>query len=1458
MKGKAEKVLGIILALMSLGILTTKVSSQPSDLPEKRSTKQDQLVHTVQPRLAQNYGRLPLSFELNQGQTDARVRFLARGGGYTIFLTDDEAVLTLKRSSVVSGQLSVAPTGTRPGTSRWGERGLPGRLDPFGPFAAGAGRWPSLAQELQSLWPSLIPDLSQMFRDPYAGKDAMAVGPEFPPPQVMRMRLADGSAHARVVGLDELPGKSNYFIGNDPKKWRTNVPSYAQVKYEGVYPGVDLVYYGNQRQLEYDFVVAPGADPNQIKLSFAGADGMRVDAASGDLVLKVGDDELRFHKPAVSQPTVAAMSSSPSKPVAALSERRRRSETAATAELDGAFVLASNNQVAFRMAGYDPQRALVIDPVLIYSTYLGGSYYDLGYGIAVDAAGNAYVTGQTDSGDFPTANPLQPNNRASCGAPCSNAFVTKFNPTGSALVYSTYLGGSAGDLASGIAVDSSGNAYVTGATSSIDFPTANPFQGTCDVSPPPTGTGSCEDAFVAKLNPAGSELVYSTYLGGSHNDYGEGIAVDSSGNAYVTGVTSSDDFPTANPFQGAPAYFTDWTYAFVTKLNPTGSALVYSTYLGDGTEGTAIAVDAAGSAYVTGDTGWMYFPTTANSFQPSYGGNQDAFVTKFNPGGSALVYSTYLGGSETEYGQGIAVDSFGNAYVTGYTDSSDFPTANPIQGCAKCGASIPPYDAFVTKLDPTGSVLVYSTYLGGSGWDYGEGIAVDAAGNAYVTGNSGSTDFPTANPLQACSNNNAFVAQFNPTGSELVYSTCLGGAGGNSTWGYGIAADGAGNAYVTGVTNQNNFPVANPFQPNCDNCWSVAGDAFVAKISTSFTGPWVSLSALSLSFGSQYVCCAPIQTVTVTNGGTADLTISTVTMAGTNPSDFPKSADTCTGATVTPTNTCTVSATFTPSAPGSLSASLIFTDNASNTPQTVSLTGTGIVPVASVSPLSLTFGNQNLGTTSGSQPVTLSNTGNEALTIASIATSSANFGQNNNCPSSLAASGSCTINVTFSPTATGPLTGTLTITDNSNGVAGSTQIVALAGTGINAGAGLSPTSLSFGNQVIDTTSAIKTVTLTSTGTTNLSISTITITGTNASDFAANNCPASMAPKAKCTIKLTYTPTVLGAETASLTVTDNAANSPQTVALSGSGESPVVLSPTSLSFGNQAEGTTSTAKTVTLTNNLSTALAVSSVTTSGDFGQNNTCGTSVPAKGKCTISVTFMPSIIGGETGTLTVTDGTSNSQQTVALTGTGVAPVTLAPTTLAFGSVVEGNSSAGKVITVTNVQNVALTGINVSTTSTDYTLTNGCGASLAAGQKCTITVTFTPSVIGTDNATVNIFDSAANSPQTAALMGTGTTPVTLTPPSATYTSQTVGTTSAAKAFTLTSSLTATLNNMVIGTTGDFAVSTTTCGTSLASKGKCTINVVFKPTATGTRSGTLSVNDSAGNSPQTSQLTGTGK
>jgi hypothetical protein len=379
------------------------------------------------------------------------------------------------------------------------------------------------------------------------------------------MKLVGANVKATVTGAEELPGKSNYFIGNDPKKWRTDVPSYARVKYEGVYPGVDLVYYGNQGgQLEYDFVVAPGADPSQIKLSFAGANGMRVDAASGDLVLKVGDDEVRFQKPVVYQPAVAAVydpqtrrpkvhalecgsllplcapqlaagfsggtDAGPSDAAPEASFRRGKRQQAAALQsglrpqmsrFDGAFVLASNNQVAFRVAGYDPERALVIDPVLSYSTYLGGSSLDEANGIAVDSSGNAYVTGHTYSADFPTANPLQP----SFGG-VSDVFVAKLNPAGSALVYSTYLGGSNWDVGLGIAVDAAGDAYVTGYTESTDFPTANPLQATCDGCRP-----GYYDAFVAKLNAAGSALVYSTYLGGSNTDLGFGIAVDSSGNA---------------------------------------------------------------------------------------------------------------------------------------------------------------------------------------------------------------------------------------------------------------------------------------------------------------------------------------------------------------------------------------------------------------------------------------------------------------------------------------------------------------------------------------------------------------------------------------------------------------------------------------------------------------------------------------------------------------------------------------------------------------------------------------------------------------------------------------------------------------------------------------------------------------------------------------------------------------
>jgi hypothetical protein len=641
---------------------------------------------TIQPSLVASYARLPLSFEANHGQVRGPVEFLSRGRGYTIFLTADEAVLTLRKS--------------QPGMSRFGKFGLHGRLDSFGAVGPRAGRWPSLAEDLKSLWTSLIPDLSQMLPDPNSGKGGGAAGLESQPLQVMRMRLVGGNAKGRVVGLDELPGRSNYFIGNDPKKWRTNVPSYARVKYEGVYPGVDLVYYGDSLEggrLEYDFVVAPGADPSQIKLSFADAEGVRVDAASGDLVMKVGGEEVRFQKPAVYQPAVAAVDDrrtggGKSRPALGKPNPERRISNPEGPS--GTFVLASKNEVSFRVAGYDAKRALVIDPVLVYSTYLGGSFADSASGIAVDSSGNAYVTGYTQSWDFPKVNPLQ----VPCGD-CGSvyAFVAKLKADGSGLAYSTYLGsessaaGGSDAFGSAIAVDSSGDAYVTGYTNSTRFPTVNPLQ---------SSNAGGTDAFVAKLNTDGSALVYSTYLGGSGADLGYGIGVDSSGNAYVTGSTSSTDFPTLKPFQ----------------LN-----------LGGGTTPNASATNA--------------------------------FVTVLNNAGNGFAYSTYLGGSGADSASGIAVDSSGNAYVTGNTSSTDFPTAKPLQATNHGGS-----DAFVANLNAAGSALVYSTYLGGSAADSASGIAVDSSGNAYVTGSTSSTDFPIVNALQPknAGGSDAFVAKISP------------------------------------------------------------------------------------------------------------------------------------------------------------------------------------------------------------------------------------------------------------------------------------------------------------------------------------------------------------------------------------------------------------------------------------------------------------------------------------------------------------------------------------------------------------------------------------------------------------------------------------------------------------------------------------------------------------------------
>lgn len=652
---------------------------------------------------------------------------------------------------------------------------------------------------------------------------------------MLGFRLIGASSNSVAEGVEALSAHSNYFIGNDPDEWRTNIPTYARVRQRNVYYGIDAVFYGSQQQLEYDLRIAPHADPRQIKLAFDGTDGLRIDER-GDLLLATGDQQLQMHKPIVYQETIGG----------------RR-------EVSGSFTIGEDQTVGFQLGEYDANQTLIIDPVVVYSTYFGGMGMDIGYGIAVDGQGSVYVTGQTASLNFPLKNAF-----ATMLSGANDAFVMKLSPNGSSVIFSTYIGGrNPGDKGAGIAVDKAGNVYFAGETNSLNFPLATPAQ--------PNFRGNV-DGFVAKFNIEGNELLYSTYLGGSFFDAVYSIAVDRFDNAYVTGRTESANFPTKNALQAGLRGQRD---AFVTKISPDG-AIVYSTYLGgdlppgasrDDESGYGIAVDPLQNAYVTGFTSSPSFPVVG-ALQSSFAGVEDAFVAKINATGSALVYSTFLGGNRTDEARAIAVDALGNAYITGYTFSIDFPSANALQ--RQYGGNV---DAFVTKINATGSALIYSTFLGGNGAENTGlvsdnipvgSIAVDNLGNAYVTGKTESENFPLVRPLQSSlhGDSDIFITKIDPAGTALIYSTYLGstftGDNGFDERGLGIAVDTFGSVYVTGQVLKNDLMTVLPEQAIYGGGLS---DAFVCKISTpdiatispvsaaSFTGPSLAAEEIVAAFG---------------------------------------------------------------------------------------------------------------------------------------------------------------------------------------------------------------------------------------------------------------------------------------------------------------------------------------------------------------------------------------------------------------------------------------------------------------------------------------------------------------------------------------------------------------------------------------------------------------------------------
>jgi uncharacterized repeat protein (TIGR01451 family) len=623
--------------------------------------------------------------------------------------------------------------------------------------------------------------------------------------------LAGASPSARVVAEAPLAGTSNYLSG-DPARSRTGIPGFGAVRYREIYPGVDAVFYGNEGRLEYDFVVSPGADAGALRLAVSGVDALRLEGP--DLVMRAGRHELI-------QPAPIAYQTGPN----------GRRAVAAAYRLDGATV-------SIEVGAYDPRLPLVVDPVLNYSTYLGGNAFDAVTAIAVDRFGNAYVAGETLSTDFPTQFGL------GGGSQARDAFVAKLDRTGRELLYSTYLGGSGDDAATGLAIDEAGNVYVTGRTASLNFPAAGGGL---------VRRGSGNDVFVAKLAPTGSSLVFASVLGGAGDDTARAIAVDASGAVYVTGSTDSSDYPTQIPLQISSGAGNE--DAFVTKLNAGGTALVYSTYLGgsDRDVGLGIEVTPTGAAVLAGGTRSTNFPVR-RALQNMNAGARDAFVTAIGPTGTELDFSTFLGGTLNDVASAIALGPEGAIHVAGQTFSDDFPTEGESLENAGNG------DAFVTRLSPTANDILYSTLFGGAGEDHGTSVDVDSTGSAYVAGFTMSADFPTRLPLQTDPGDgasDAFVVKVNTVGTRIAYSTYFGGTGADRA--DAIAVDGSGNAYVAGVTASTNLPVQDPIVTD-----RAEEDGFVVKVGNAFSDLSVTISASPepVRSGSNLT-----YTVTATNAG---------------------------------------------------------------------------------------------------------------------------------------------------------------------------------------------------------------------------------------------------------------------------------------------------------------------------------------------------------------------------------------------------------------------------------------------------------------------------------------------------------------------------------------------------------------------------------------------------------------
>jgi len=1218
-------------------------------------------------------------------------------------------------------------------------------------------------------------------------------------PSPVTLELLNSDRQAASEGLNVLPGKSNYFVGNRRTKWISGIPQYGQVKFRSVYPGIDLVYYGGESGLEYDFLLSVGADPRDVVFRVTGADKVELDE-SGNLSLRVAGGQIRLRRPTIYQEVRGVRT-----------------------EVSGQFVLRGTDEVRLSIGDYDHSRALVVDPVLSYSTLIGANNNTQVQGVAVDSAGEIFITGTTFAANYPVVKPFQSTNKGT-----TNVFVTKLNAAGNTILYSTYIGSSGFDTGRAIAVDSSGSAYLTGNIGAADFPTTpGAFMTTCP--------SICNTPFVSKFLSDGS-LAFSTFMGGS-NVAAWAIAVDSSGSAYVTGSAASNDLPMVSPFQTTPAG------GFVQKLNPVGSGLEYSTYLGGGGDwGQGITIDTSGSAYVVGNTSAINFPLK-NPIQSSLVGGPNGFITKFSPDGASLIFSTYLGGSSPyffsyagDFATGVAVDHLGNVHVVGTSSSCEFPlTLNAWSTeCVNGGYT---QKVFVTTLSPAGTQMLFSTFLENG---FSTGIAVDTKGSTYVTGIATSDNFPLVHAIErnqrpgtsAPFGSNSFVTELDLSG-KILFSTYLGQTGGGAQTA-GIAVDGKGAIYVAGA-GQGDFPLLHPIPSQI--LQSTYYTVFLAKISPA------SIPQFSLS-----PRVSPV--LALRNVSSVPLTISSITPSA----NFTKEGN-C-EATLAPGTGCTLF--LVGKADNKTSGTVTIASNASPSLQNFviykSPTGDSVGANLSIYPMYVQFPPQLIGSTSAPQQVIITNSGPLPAAINSIfLIQPAAFTEINDCPGLLEPFRYCTITVAYNAS-TGNDSAQLGILHDPNQTR---DTVFLGGLGSNSAIQASTPSVQFGTQYVGATPLARIVNFTNTST-----YPATITGlTTSKSFAqVNTCTAPLAPQAECRVAVSYVPATNESPTGQLTASNLGPGGPQVVTLHGTGQirSDLAASPLPLVlYANVAQPTSGT---VTLTNTRTTAMTLTAFKVSGAFTQSNNCKGNLAAGASCTLTVNFNPTTAGTFNGTVAITHSGVGSPQIVPVVGNARTVFYLSPASVDYGQVQVHTPVLGY-LGLGNNGNSNVTVKSITVLGTDFKLTkNGCPSVFPPFLGCAdVEITFTPTTKGlrTGTATVVVSDSATPLVGTLQGMGVSAGVGTLSTGTLTFAEQTVGTTSSAQTLTLTNTGTGILTFGTISASTQF-VQTHTCTNTLAAGASCTISVRFAPTLQGILEGTLTVQDDGAGSPHTVALSGIGQ